>query len=75
MPVNTWSSVLLKSWRRYWPRRKQLQLAGTASVDVVMVSTVGAKGSLLRACVEIEGLPVEAVVDREHSVLLFPGNY
>ena len=42
---------------------EQLQLAGTASVDVVTVSTVGAKGSLLRACVEIEGLPVEAVVD------------
>ena len=42
---------------------EQLQLAGTASVDVVMVSTVGAKRSLLRACVEIEGLPVEAVVD------------
>ena len=42
---------------------EQLQLAGTTSVDVVMMSTVGAKGPLLRACVEIEGLPVQAVVD------------
>ena len=42
---------------------EQLQIAGTASVDVVTVSTVGAKGPLLRACMEIEGLPVEAVVD------------
>ena len=40
-----------------------LQLAGTVSVDMATVSAVGAKGSLLRACVEIEGLPVEAVVD------------
>ena len=34
-------------------------------MDVVIVSTVGAKGPLLRACVEIEGLLVEAVVDTE----------
>ena len=52
---------------------EQLQLEGTASVDVVTVSPVGAKGSLLCVCVEIEGLPVEAVV--EHSVQLFPGNF
>ena len=42
---------------------EQLQLAGTACVDVVTVSTVGAKGSFLRACMEIEGLPAEAMVD------------
>ena len=42
---------------------EQLQLSGTATVDVVTGNTVRAKGSLLRACVEIEGLPVEAVVD------------
>ena len=42
---------------------QQLQLAGTVSVDMLTVSTVGVKGSLLRACVEIEGLPAEAVVD------------
>ena len=44
---------------------EQLQVAGTASVEVVMVGTVGAKGSLLLVCVEIEGLPVEAVVGTE----------
>ena len=31
-------------------------------MDAVTVSTVGAKGMLLHVCVEIEGLPVEAVV-------------
>lgn len=50
---------------------EQLQLAGAASVEVVVtVSTVEAKGLLLRACVEIESLPVEAVVD---SVPKCPG--
>ena len=42
---------------------EQLQLAGTVSVNMLTVSTVGAEGSLLRACVKIEGLPAEAVVD------------
>ena len=42
---------------------EQLQLARTASVDVVMMSTVGVKESFLCACVEIEGLSVEAVAD------------
>ena len=42
---------------------EQFQLEGTASVDTVTVSTVEAKGSLPRVCVEVEGLPVEAVVD------------
>ena len=52
---------------------EQLQLAGTASVDVVTVSTVGAKVSLLQACAEIEGLPVEAVVDTGAQCTVIPG--
>lgn len=63
-PVNTWNSVLLeKALAERKAGAEQLQLEGTASVDTVIVSSVGVKGSLLRVCVEIEGLPVEAVVD------------
>ena len=50
---------------------EQLQLEGTASVDVVTVRTVGAKGSLLCVCVEIRGLAVEEGLTWEHSVQLF----
>ena len=47
MPVNTWSSVLLKLETLLWEEAgaEELQLAGTASVDMVTVSTLGAKGS------------------------------
>lgn len=42
---------------------EQQQLEGGGSVDIVTVSSVGVKGPLLRVGVEIEGLPVQAVVD------------
>ena len=40
-------------------------------MDAVTVRTVGAKRSLLRVCVEDQGLPVEEGLTWEHSVQLF----
>ena len=42
---------------------EQQQLEGVGNVDMVTVSSVGVKGSLVRVGLEIEGLPIQAVVD------------
>ena len=41
---------------------EQQQLEGSGNVDMVTVSSVGVKGPLLKVNLEVEGLPVQAVV-------------
>ena len=42
---------------------EQQQLEGRGNVDMVTMSSVGVKGALLKVNLEVEGLPVQAVVD------------